>query len=803
MHASLASPPAFRLVAREGARVTLSAESGFVVEIFVLEPDIIRVLHQPPGGLSSPRSFAIAAGAEDAPELGRDRLDATGFSQPQFSLSEADGCIIIATDRLRLTVALAGLHCTWDMRCGAHWTRIAKDRATQAYNFGWWRRDVRHYLARDPSERFYGLGEKTGEMDHSGRRLRMSPVDAMGYDARRSDPLYKHIPFYITYNDKTGLAFGLFYDTYADCSFDFGAERSNYHGHYRGFSAEAGDLDYYVIAGPRIADVTRRFTWLTGRPALMPRWALGYSGSTMSYTDAADAQARMMDFIEQCRRHDILCDSFHLSSGYTSIGDRRHVFNWNRDKFPDPAGFARAYHEAGLRICANAKPCLLQDHPLFEEARARGLFISNADGEPAWEQFWGGLGAYLDFTNPETQSWWRERVAQALLEIGIDATWNDNNEFEITSPRALAAMSGAPAPAHESKPLQTMLMLRASREAQKAFAPETRPFLVSRAGGAGLQRYAQTWSGDNATAWETLRYNIRMGLGLALSGVSNSGHDIGGFSGPPPDQDLFVRWVEAGVFMPRFSIHSWNDDGSANEPWMHPEVTPVVRDLIKLRYQILPYLYDLMWRHHSAFEPILRPTFCEFDEDRACFEDCDELMLGPSLLVASVVQPRSEARRLRLPKGAAWRNFWDGARYEGGGWIEVPAPWGRPPLFVREGAAIAMNIAEQSFAARADARAFAVFAPPDGEFEVSSYEDDGQTEAWRRDEFGHWRLSVRASSERLSIEHASVGPRPPQGPLSLILRSSETRPVVAPTGRILSDAPFGDWRRVELAPPEH
>jgi alpha-glucosidase len=215
----------------------------------------------------------------------------------------------------------------------------------------------------------------------------------MGYDARTSDPLYKHIPFYITRHGESGLAFGLFYDTYADCTFDFGAERSNYHGPYRSFTAGAGDLDCYVIAGPAVADVTRRFTWLTGRPAFLPRWGLGYSGSTMSYTDAPDAQARMAAFIENCRRHDILCDSFHLSSGYTSIGPRRYVFHWNRDKFPDPAAFAASYHAAGVRLCANIKPCLLDDHPLFAEALARGLLIRQPDGEPAWTQFWDGVGA--------------------------------------------------------------------------------------------------------------------------------------------------------------------------------------------------------------------------------------------------------------------------------------------------------------------------------------------------------------------------------------------------------------------------
>ena len=128
--------------------------------------------------------------------------------------------------------------------------------------------------------------------------------------------------------------------------------------------------------------------------------------------------------------------------------------------------------------------------------------------------------------------------------------------------------------ARQSKPLQSLLMMRASHDAQKEHAPDNRPFLVSRSGAVGMHRYAQTWSGDNSTSWETLKYNLKMGLGLALSGVSNTGHDIGGFSGPAPDPELFVRWVQFGVFMPRFCIHSWNDDGSANEPWMHPQTTP-------------------------------------------------------------------------------------------------------------------------------------------------------------------------------------------------------------------------------------
>ena len=289
-----------------------------------------------------------------------------------------------------------------------------------------------------------------------------------------------------------------------------------------------------------------------------------------------------------------------------------------------------------------------------------------------------------------------------------------------------------------------------------------------------------------------------MGLGLALSGVSNSGHDIGGFAGPRPDAELFVRWVEAGVFMPRFSIHSWNDDGTANEPWMHPEVTPIVRDLIRLRYQLLPYLYDLSWRHHAAFEPIVRPTFHDFPDDPMCLADTDDLMLGPALLVASVVTPGAQSREVSLPRGADWRDFWNGERHPGGQRIVVPAPWGRPPLLVREGSAIAMNIAEQSFDKRADARAFAIFAPSQGAFETTCYEDDGESSG--AGSTGFWRLDVQATPEVLEIECAAKGPRPPEGPLTLLLRPNELRRVEVRKARIVDDRLEGQWRRIDLAP---
>ncbi len=498
--ASLASPPRFSVAARERGRVTLTSPDGAVALISVLEDDIVRVSVLPDGTWNFRKTWAIAPGADDVATEGRDRLDLSGFTLPHFAFDDDGETLCIETRRIRLTVRRAGLFCAWEIERGGEWVRAAKDRPTQAYNFGWWDDRVHHYLVRDPSEKYFGLGERSGDMDRAGRRFRMSNLDAMGYSARTSDPLYKHIPYYLTWKPETRIAFGLFYDTLADCTFDLGCERDNYHGLYRGFTAEHGDLDYYFIAGPDIADVTRRYTWLTGKPALMPRWSLGYSGSTMSYTDAPDAQARMAEFLVQCETHDILCDSFHLSSGYTSIGARRYVFHWNREKFPDPKAFAQSYADKGVHLVPNIKPCLLRDHPLFEEARAKGLLIADDTGAPAWVQFWDEIGAYLDFTNPATLAWWKAKVTGALLDNGLDSTWNDNNEFEIVSDRALMHGFGESRPAREAKPLQALLMMRASREAQKAHAPDKRPYVVTRSGMAGMQRYAQTWSGDNSTS---------------------------------------------------------------------------------------------------------------------------------------------------------------------------------------------------------------------------------------------------------------------------------------------------------------
>jgi alpha-glucosidase len=408
------------------------------------------------------------------------------------------------------------------------WRRTAPPRlsARRAH------RRCAHYLARDPGEHFYGLGDKTGPLDLHGRRLRTAAMDALGSDPEHGDPLYKHWPFVLSRSPE-GRWVGIYYDTMAACTFDLGCEHDNYHGFYRYVEIDDGDLDYYLMAGRTPAEVIAQFVALIGGTHLPPRWSLGFGQTAMGLTDAPDAQKLLEGFIDRTVSERVPVSAFHYGSGYSTRGKRRYVFTWNRDKFPDPKSVNARFHANGMHVVANIKPCLLDDHPAYGEARDRGAFVGHATGAPVVEPFWDGQGSHLDFTRPEAVRWWQEGLKAQVLDYGIDAGWNDNNEYAIQDEDAVAAGFGQPMPLHRSRPLQGLLMTRATFEAQREYRPNEPAFTVTRAGMPGIQRYAQTWSGDNTTGWRTLRWNIRTGLQMTCRHVQRG--DVGGFW-PVPDQ---------------------------------------------------------------------------------------------------------------------------------------------------------------------------------------------------------------------------------------------------------------------------
>lgn len=243
------------------------------------------------------------------------------------------------------------------------------------------------------------------------------------------------------------------------------------------------------------------------------------------------------------------CSGFYLSSGYTSIGDLRCVFNWNYDKFPNPAKFIERFNSEKIHLIPNIKPAFLTSHPMYNEIAEKGLFVKNEDGTPFVTEFWDGMGSYIDFTLPEGFKFWHDNVAAKLLDYGIDATWNDNNEFDIKDTDAVAnGFKDGSVKASRIRPILTYLMVASSYSAQTEKYPGKRPFLSTRSGSSAVRRLATTWSGDNFTSFHDLRYCHYIGMTLSLSGFFFYGHDLGGFSGDMPSRELLLRWMQHGIF---------------------------------------------------------------------------------------------------------------------------------------------------------------------------------------------------------------------------------------------------------------
>ena len=694
-------------------------DHGVEARITFPERDIGRVVLRRKDGYRLDRGWSIAPNRGEPGYEGRAREDLTGFALPDVQVTTGAEAITLSAGTLSVRVCLAPF--------GLEWTRAGeaqpflKDRATQAYFVSRKTGAFQHFLARENRERHYGLGDKSGRLDKTGRRFRIDAVDPCGFDAETSDPLYKMIPFYIV-DGPTG-AHGIYYDNLATASVDFGATLDNYHGLFRSYQADDGDCDYYVLAGPTVPDVVRRFSWMTGGQAFPPLWSLGFGMTSMAIADAADADNQIADFLDKCRLHDIPCKSFHFGSGYSMHNGRRYAFRWNFEKFPDPAATIARIGAAGMRAVTNFKPCLLDDHPGLADLNGHGLVRDAETGKPAVAQFWDGLGYHLDYTDPEGRRWWRNGIETTLLAYGVATLWNDNNEFEIWDEDAVCAGDGRPFPQALARPAQPLLMTKLACETQVAHAPAERPYSVTRGGAAGIWRYGQTWSGDNATAWKTLRFNLSQGLNMVLSGMFNTGHDVGGFHGPRPGPELLTRFTEFCCLWPRFIMNSWNDDGVTTTPWMYPEALPAIRAAMQLRERLMPYLYTLMRQAAQDNTPAVRPLLWNFPDDPQARANDDSFLLGADLLVAPVLEEGATNRAVYLPiTPGGWFDFHDGTPLAGGVTHLVPAPTGRLPLFVRAGALIPVRGAEGS-------AEFLLFGSPD-QAHGSLYRDDGVTTGW-------------------------------------------------------------------------
>ncbi len=548
-------------------------------------------------------------------------------------------------------------------------------------------------------ECYFGLGDKSGALNLRGQKLQNWATDAFAYN-EDSDPLYKAIPFY--YGLHQGKAYGIFFDNSYRTHFDFDSEENG----QITFSAEGGEMNYYFIYGPELDKVATRYTEITGKPELPPLWALGFHQCRWSYYP----EARVMEIAKEFRSRKIPCDAIYLDIDYM---DEYRCFTWNKEYFPNPTQMIRSLREIGFKTVVMIDPGLKvdEDYKVYKEGKEKDFFCKRPDGEIMEGPVWPPNCAFPDFTIPAVRSWWGHQYAELYSKNRVAGFWNDMNEPAVFKVNAKSFpenirhhYDGHPCSHAKAHNIYGLNMSRATTEGLLRLKGHRRPFVITRATYSGGQRYACVWTGDNVASWEHLQIANRQCQRLSISGFSFVGSDIGGFV-DTPDGELFVRWLQLGVFHPLYRVHSMgnNTDGATEvdseavkeqelanrldqEPWAFGEkYTALSRYAIELRYQLLPYLYTTFKKYITSGKPMLRSLIFEDQNDPVLQEVEREFMFGEQLLVSPVVEKGSKKQTLYLPAGK-WYHYWTAQAFSGKQKITVKTPLQQIPLFVKAGA---------------------------------------------------------------------------------------------------------------------
>jgi alpha-glucosidase len=549
---------------------------------------------------------------------------------------------------------------------------------------------------RSEVETYYGFGEKAfPEMSREGKFIVNWNTDTFSYPVG-TDPIYQSIPFFYALHD--GKAYGLFFNNTFRTWFDMGKSSP---GRYS-FGADGGELDYFVFIGGASRSpkkVLEGYSVLTGRTPMPPIWALGNQQSRWSYFP----EKRVREIAEGFRKNRIPADVIYLDIDYM---DEYRVFTWDKKRFPDPAKMIGDLKADGFRTVLIIDPGLKVDenYEVYKDGKQRNVFVKNPDGSILVRNVWPKESAFPDFTLPAAREWFGAQYKKHLEE-GIAGFWNDMNEpgvfatekterpeilhhpektFPLDTPHAGDGLKDTHLRYHN---VYGMQMTRATFEGVRKLAPEKRPFVLTRAGFAGVQRYSAVWTGDNYAGWEHLALTIPMLANMSVSGVPFVGADVGGFN-DMPSGELYARWLQAAALTPFFRSHSVGWVGN-KEPWEYgEEFTGINRATVELRYQFLPYLYTLFREHERSGAPVMRPLWYEYPGDKQTYLISDEFMVGSDVLVAPVVKEGMTTRGIYLPVGAEWVDWWTGEKLESGKMHYLKTPLDRLPIFVRVGAVI-------------------------------------------------------------------------------------------------------------------
>lgn len=627
-------------------------------------------------------------------------------------------------------------------------------------------------------ERVYGLGERTGGLDRRGRSYTCRNTDAYepehGGWGPTADPLYQCIPFYVSLRD--GVATGVFTDHTWTSTLDVGAAAPD----RLTFAAEEGPpLDQYVIAGPSFAEVLTRYTALTGRPPLPPRWSLGFHQSRWGWSP----DTAVTDVVDGFRSRDLPLDAVWLDIQHM---DGFRSFTWDPAAFPDPAGLVADLAADGVRAVSIVDPAIKVDPAweVYTDGAADGAFTDgyflSQDGVPWVGEVWPGDAVFPDFSDPGVRTWWGG-LAATDLGYGVAGLWLDMNEpseFTLgTVPDTLPADGdGVPTTMAEVHNVYALLEARATYEGWRTLDPDRRPFLLTRAGYAGIQRYAGAWTGDAPSTWASLQDTLPMLLAMSVSGESWVGSDVGGYSGGA-SAELYARWMQLGVLSPFFRAHLV--EGAADQyPWSFgQEVLDISRGVLELRQTLLPYMYSLAWEAAGTGVPPLRPLVWEWPGDAAVTDLGDEALVGPWLLAAPVLVEGATTREVYLPAGR-WFEFTTGVVHDGPTTVTLTdLPLAALPLFVRAGAIVPRGPA----LAWSDERALDPLTlevwPGTDPTTFTVYEDEGDGFGYTEGAYAATTWALRGTSAGATLTAARTGTyAPPARTVLVRVRRVDTAP---------------------------
>ena len=578
------------------------------------------------------------------------------------------------------------------------------------------------------NELFYGLGDKTGWLNKRGYEYQNynSDIPEPHVDSFRS--LYKSIPFYLSLCDE--LTYGVFFDNTFRTNFDFGKFNN-----ILTIESIKGEIDFYFIYGNNLKEVVSNYTALTGRYPLPQRWSLGSHQSRWGYA----CKEHIDEVVNGYEENDIPLGAVHLDIDYM---ENYKVFTYSEKKYPKLREYIKSLNEKGVKVVTIIDPGVKveEGYFMYDEAIKNG-YAATKNGETYINAVWPGDSIYPNYLKEDTRLWWGDKT-KILTDLGVSGIWNDMNEpasFKGPLPDDVEFFDEDNYYYHdEIHNVYGHLMSKATYDGLKKNTG-LRPFVITRACYAGSQKYSTMWTGDNHSMWGHVQMAIPQQCNMGLSGLPFIGTDIGGFGGDST-AELMARWIEVGCFSPLLRNHS-STGTKRQEPWcFNDEVTKIYRKHVNLRYELIPYYYDLFHEHESNGLPIIRPTLLEFQSDKKLTNQNDQFMVGEYLLVSPVVLPGQEQKLVYLPDSEyGWYDYFNGEKVSSGYSIRS-AKLNEVPLFVRGGsiiptAKVTRNLEE-------DPQELILKCFP-GEGNYTHYVDDYKTFNYQKGEYNKYLFTLK------------------------------------------------------------